>query len=406
MDVEQVLPAWTLSEGELSASLLRAETLMSQTYGRMLALVAEADERGLAASKNYTSTAKFLAVSLRLSLREARARVAQATTSMPLTALALAEGAINAEHVAEIQRTLSQAPAAVSAEDREFGERMLITLARQAPPRSVRDGGKRLLVFWEAETNPPKDPENRLANPRRRFNYRFSPDGQMHFAGELDPETAALLVGIIEPLTKPRPVDRFGQRDTRTLSERRGDALAETISLATRAPDLPVAGGERALITVTIGLEELERRAGSVFLNGIGYTSISHLRRLCCDAKVVPAVLGTRGEVLDLGRARRLASPAQCRILALRDRGCAHPGCHRPPKHCQAHHVIEWADGGETDIDNLVLLCDFHHRLLHHSDWSMRIVDGVPEFIPPKWLDQEQKPIRNTAHDEPYRRAA
>src|SRR5882757_10211492 len=142
---------------------------MSQAYGRMLSLVAEADERGLAASKNYTSTAKFLAVSLRLSPREAKTRVAQATTPMPLTALALAEGAINAEHVAEIHRTLSKAPDAVSAADREFGERTLITLARQAPPRSVRDAGDRLLVFWEAETNPPKDPEDRLAHPRRRL---------------------------------------------------------------------------------------------------------------------------------------------------------------------------------------------------------------------------------------------
>jgi Domain of unknown function (DUF222)/HNH endonuclease len=338
-------------------------------------------------------------------MREAKAHVAQARTPMPLTGLALAEGAINAEHVAEIHRTLSKAPDAVTTADREFGERTLINLARQAPPRSVRDAEDRLLTFWEAETNPPKDTEDRLVNPRRRPNCRFSADGQMHFTGELDPETAALLVGMIEPLTKPRPVDQFGQRDTRTLPQRRGDALADTVDLATRAPDLPGVGGARALITVTITLDELERRVGSVFLAGIGYTGITRIRRICCDAKVVPAVLGTRGEVLNLGRARRLASPGRCRVLALRDKGCAHPGCNRPPKSCEAHHVIEWVDLGPTNINNLVLLCAYHHGLLHHSDWSIRMVDGIPEFIPPKWLDQEQKPIRNTAHDRPQHAA-
>jgi hypothetical protein len=67
---------------------------------------------------------------------------------------------------------------------------------------------------------------------------------------------------------------------------------------------------------------------------------------------------------------------------------------------------VAWVDGGLTNLGNLTLLCDYHHRQLHHSDWSMRMVDGVPEFIPPKWLDQEQKPIRNTAHDRPYEHAA
>jgi hypothetical protein len=406
VDEQQAVPGWQLSDGELTAALLHAQTVLSQGYGRMLTLVAEADGRGLATCKGYRDTAAFLAGTLRLSTREAKARVAHASIPMPLTGAALAGGSITVEHVAEIHRVLSLAPESLDAESRVYAERTLVELAEQAPPLSVRKAGDRLLAYWDVESAKPKDTEDRLAEPRRRFRYWFAADGQMHFTGELDPETAALLTGIMTPLAKPRPVDEFGQEDTRTTAQRHGDALAETIALATRAPDLPTVGGERATVMVTVTLEELERRAGMAFLGGIGYSSISHLRRLCCDAKVIPAVLDTRGEVLDLGRARRLASPAQCRALALRDRGCVRPGCHRPPRHCQAHHVREWVDGGPTDLGNLALVCDAHHRQLHHAGWSMRIVNGVPEFLPPKWLDREQKPIRNTTHNLPHQHAA
>jgi hypothetical protein len=120
----------------------------------------------------------------------------------------------------------------------------------------------------------------------------------------------------------------------------------------------------------------------------------------------VPTVLGTRGEVLDLGRAARTVTPAQFRALATRDRGCARPGCHRKPRYCQAHHIIEWADGGLTNLGNMVLLCLYHHMEVRHAGWSIRMVYGVPEFIPPKWLDQEQVPIRNVANVLPHEQAA
>jgi hypothetical protein len=397
------VPAWQLSDGELTAALLSTHTTLNQTYGRMITLVSEADNRGLATTQGYRNTTVFLATALRLSPREAKARVAHATTPMPLTGKALADGTITPEHVALIHHVLSEAPKDLDPDLVEYAEKTLVDLAVQAPPRSVRDAGARILAYWDLDSTEPKDPS---AEPKRRLAWRFDKAGQMHITGELDPETAALLTGIIEPLAKPRPVDEFGRDDTRPLDERQGDALAELIHLATRAPDLPTAGTERALITVTISLEELERRAGTAFLDGIGYTSIAHLRRLCCEAKVIPVVLGTRGEILDLGQAKRTASVSQLHALAIRDKGCARPGCHRKPRNCQAHHIQEWINNGDTDIGNLVLLCLFHHIEVHHSGWSIRMVNGVPEFIPPKWLDHEQKPIRNTTHELPHHHAA
>jgi hypothetical protein len=100
----------------------------------------------------------------------------------------------------------------------------------------------------------------------------------------------------------------------------------------------------------------------------------------------------------DVGRASYTVPAPMRRALIVRDKGCAFPGCDRPPSWCAAHHIVHWADGGATALHNLVLLCDAHHSLAHTEDWQIRIVDGHPEFIPPRWLDPHRKPLRNTMH--------
>ena len=115
-------------------------------------------------------------------------------------------------------------------------------------------------------------------------------------------------------------------------------------------------------------------------------------RKLACDATIIPLVLGENSEPLDIGRATRLIPPALKRALIARDKGCAFPGCRRPPRWCDAHHINHWADGGPTSLDNLVLLCGYHHDLLHHSDWTVAIIDGRPAFTPPAWLDPLRRP--------------
>ncbi len=129
-------------------------------------------------------------------------------------------------------------------------------------------------------------------------------------------------------------------------------------------------------------------------------------RRIACDAKVVPVVMGGASEILDLGRTKRTVSVAQRKALHARDRGCAFPGCPRPPKWCDAHHVKHWADGGDTDLDNMVLLCRTHHSLIHHSLWSITMTGGVPVFIPPRHVDPAQRPRQNLLHRPPVGIAA
>jgi hypothetical protein len=97
------------------------------------------------------------------------------------------------------------------------------------------------------------------------------------------------------------------------------------------------------------------------------------VRRIACDAAVIPVVLGTQGEVLELGRKRRLFSPGQLAALWLRDGGCTIPGCHAPPWWCDGHHVTHWANGGATDVGNAALLCGRHHTIVHQRGWTATV---------------------------------
>lgn len=116
---------------------------------------------------------------------------------------------------------------------------------------------------------------------------------------------------------------------------------------------------------------------------------------LACDAAVIPIVLGGKGQPLDVGRATRTVPDGLRRAVIARDGGCAFPSCDRPPSWCEVHHIKEWELGGETALSNLVTMCKVHHRLLHHTPWEVRLgEEGLPEFIPPYWIDRNRTPRR------------
>jgi len=123
------------------------------------------------------------------------------------------------------------------------------------------------------------------------------------------------------------------------------------------------------------------------------------VRRMACDADVAPVVLGSHSEILDVGRVRRLVTPAIRKALIVRDRGCAFPDCDRPPCWCDAHHTTPWMDGGITSLDTCVLLCRKHHVIVHEGQWQVRLGSHRhPEFIPPVFVDPLQRPQRNIYH--------
>ncbi|TDW17356.1 HNH endonuclease signature motif containing protein [Kribbella kalugense] len=123
--------------------------------------------------------------------------------------------------------------------------------------------------------------------------------------------------------------------------------------------------------------------------------SAATIRRLACDAEVLPIVLGSKSQPLDVGTTQRLVTRPMRRALNARDKGCVI--CNAPPIHCDAHHVVPWLDGGITAVSNLALLCKRDHRDLHSGHWQIRILNGIVHVTHPTWTTPDQIP-RNKYH--------
>ncbi|MEO6411140.1 MAG: DUF222 domain-containing protein [Pedococcus sp.] len=210
------------------------------------------------------------------------------------------------------------------------------------------------------------------------------PMGMWRYTMLLDDEGAAIVDAAVDALAKPQTDPETGEHDPRTPGARRADALVEIVQRAVGAPD-GVPRQAKTSLVVTISLTELRRgcRGAGLTLGGESL-SIETVRRLACDAQVIPAVLGSRGEVLEQGRAERLFTGAQIRHLWLRDRCCTFPGCTKPATWCDAHHLVHWAEGGPSDTDNGALLCQRHHTVVHTNRYAGRVVPG-PNGLFVRW---------------------
>jgi hypothetical protein len=179
-----------------------------------------------------------------------------------------------------------------------------------------------------------------------------------------------------------------------------GDDAADEKAAGERIPDSgevpalwrPRAPG-RAVLTVSMPYTWMREQIGHGLVGAEEAISPAEVRRMACDAGIVPVLLGTRSEPLDVGRLSYSVPEGMRRALFLRDRGCAFSGCTRRPERCHAHHCEHWIDGGPTCLDNLCLLCAVHHRLIHHGEWQVTMINGRPWFTPPAWLDPDRQPI-------------
>jgi hypothetical protein len=359
-----------LSDDELHDDLAELERASRAIEAERARRIAEAERRRSYAIDGALSMAAWLRhrLGIAASVAAEQVRVARALVAMPLARAAFQDGALSASAVSLLASARRADPV-----EFERAEAMLVEHARMLPPRDLARAIERWRQLADAAA---ADDAARRRFLRRGLHVSPMLDGMVRVDGELDPETGQTVVTALRSMQDAWC--RSGGVDARTPAQRRADALGEICRRYLDAPDRPLIAGERPHLTVTVDLEALAGRAGRAGeLEDAGGIGTNDVRRLACDASVSGIVLGPRSEPLDVGRRTPVVPSALRRAVAARDGGCRFPGCDRPPGWCDAHHIVHWADGGETSLPNLVLLCRPHHRSLHEGFDLERVGDGL-----------------------------
>jgi len=400
-----------LTDADVLAELQQFEVIRRQLAVVDHALVAELGRRALAGRLVLGSTSMLLQATLRLSPHEAGQRVAAAEvcgprwsltgerleTLLPEVAAAQAAGVVSPEHARVIASTLDELPSSVDPAEVSAAEQHLVRAAAQLRPRQVGVAGQRIL----AQLNP----DGVLASDEEHARHRSfalipEANGSYRASGRLTPECGALLLSWLTPRSAPRPAGDPAERATATVADSRShgqrmhDALAELAGLAVRRSELADSGAP-AQVIISLTADQLESREGWAETSFGQLISVSRALKLADEAAISLLLRDARGVVLRQGRAKRIATRGQTIALIARDRGCSFPGCDKPPEWCQRHHIVAWADGGQTDLDNLTLVCGYHHREFDRAGWSCQMTDGRPHWIPPAWIDPTRTPQHN-----------
>ena len=369
------------------------------------AVVREVGSRDLADRTLSRNPAGFLAQVCRLTPGAARARVREAEalgerralTGEPLEpvrpqiAAARRLGLLDAAQVRVMLRAFRELPPGLPVEDLAASETILLDAARAL---HAGDLARVASALVDAACPDGPEPEETVPDPRRHLTLTRRHDSWGRLGGLLDPETTAMLDAWLGVRARPRPADDTG-RDARSAEQRRHDALGELLSLALRADECTATTGAPVTLHVTMTAEQFETGTGHA-VTGLGQKiRVSTALRMAGQCRIAWLVHTSRGGILRYGRTRRLATRDQADALLARDRGCAFPGCDQPPQWCERHHVRPWVDGGPTDVDNMILLCRYHHARFTRHGWQITMHQGVPWFTPPAHVDPDRTPIRS-----------
>ncbi len=376
------------------------------------ALISELGSRGLARERACASTTVLLRQVLRIGPGEAAARVKaagelgprRALTGEPLppvfpaVAAAQAAGQVSPGHALVITRTVNALPFAVQAEHDESVQAVLLAHATEFDPPMLAQLARRI-----SDTVNPDGiyTEERDRARRRDFTVRQRRDGSAQVTGELTAVCAEAVLSVLDAVGKPAPAED-GTLDPRTPGQRRHDALQDGMLAALRSEQLPACNGVAATIVLTMTPEQIETRTGLVTTGHGALITVEQALSLAGDARVMPVVLTKTKEITAYGDTHRIFTEGQRLAMIARDQGCSFPGCSVGPAWCQAHHITDFAISRRTSVDDGTLLCGFHHREHPALGWTCRMIDGVPHWTPPAWLDPQQTPRRNRTH-EPLR---
>ncbi|GAB2976853.1 HNH endonuclease signature motif containing protein [Nocardioides montaniterrae] len=277
-------------------------------------------------------------------------------------------GSVNRAQAQVIVAALEKLPPEIDQVTRRRAEKHLVELAGQFGPRELRTLGDRILAVVAPEIADEADAkaferEEQRARVRTSLRFKRLGDGLTRIVALVPDAVAARLETYLDAFSSPRQDAEHAPR-----SQKLGHAFCSLLERLDPSK-LPDHGGDTTTIMVTVTLEELRRDLATAGIIGSLDSDLritaDEARRLACTAKIVPVVLGGKGEILNLGRARRLFNAAQRKALRLRDKQCRAEGCSIPATWCEAHHSHPWSQGGKTDLAGGVLLCSHHHHAAH-----------------------------------------
>jgi hypothetical protein len=384
--------------------LLAMRQMVDQLEGLWLAAAADFAESGELAEGGHATLASWMRGRCRLAPAEAtaRAKVAFAVTGEQVaTGRAVREGQVSWRHAQVIGQVLGQVPQ----ERRQEAERSLVSHATALDPGQLRRVGDRLVHCFDRDR---ADEQAVRRLERRGLTVAETYDGMVSVDGLLDPVCGALLLTALNTALRPPTGTDHGDghgrtggavggagggaggADVRSWPQRRADALADICADWLEGINTTTVGGVRPHLSVIVDHATLAsapndgRAVAPGQLAWTGPVTASQTQLIGCDATVSRIVTDGASQVVDVGRATRTIPPGLRRAVVARDRSCVAPGCGRLPEHCDVHHVIFWEHGGETSLDNTVLLCRHHHRLVHLKHWQVIIgPDGRRTLRPP-----------------------
>jgi hypothetical protein len=396
---------------EVLAGLLNVKNRVDAAASRV---VGGLDRSGLCHQATGTELTTWLMLKALLTRRQASSLVlgARRATRFAQVNRAAAAGSVSAVQARAIVDVLADLPADLDEPQRGAAERYLVELALSTAADGLARAGEDVLeqVAPEVAQQVGEDRARRQferANRRRSLTIHTHADGVTTFSGSLPAVDGEFLRQVIDRAAEKRRRSQCQALGTAPVDRRaaRIDALVEIAKHVQGCSQAAGLGAANTTLVLTMPLADLagsdpaiSGSGGRIASTG-GRIDSRTLKTLACDSDVLRAVLGAKGEILDIGRATRAIPRQLRRALAVRDGGCAFPTCDRPVEACHIHHMKPWWQGGPTSLSNACTLCPTHHRMVEPPrgrppDWVARLRDdGLPEFIPPKWIDPDQNPI-------------
>ena len=338
--------------GMLGTQMVAAHLHVSAATGRLFELIACMEDTD-AFQPTYANAAAWMRWHLGLDSRTARSyvRISRRLRDLPVTAAALSDGRLSLDRLKVLLRVVEA-----------DSETDLVEFAVAcADVDTLRDR----VADIENAPSPP-EPRTIWDGPRATMWWR---DDILHLNATIPGIDGATVEQAILRLAHNAPPDpQTGLY--RDPSDRFGDALVQMGSQALAADG----DHDRATVVVHIAAEELSTKTGVGYDTAGRLFGTSELDRLLCDARVQPALHDSDGITIGVGRITRTIPSWLARAIQERDKGCRFPSCDRT-RWLHSHHIVHWANGGPTNLDNLVSLCGFHHRMLHNQGWQ---IEGNP----------------------------